>query len=420
MWLVEMHSFAHIADCHLGAYRDEVLRNLNLDAFRKAIDRCIEKKVDFIIIAGDLFHSNLPDMRIVKEGVEKLKEAKEKDIEIYIVYGSHDYSVTNTSIIDVLKSAGLLTSVFSMKQVGEQLVADFMVDGRTGAKIVGISARKGGNEREYYDKLDTKRLEKEKGFRIFILHTAIDELKPKAFLQMKSVPMSLLPKGFDYYAGGHVHRRIVEFMKEHGRIVFPGVLFGSDYKDLEDMGNKETGFYIVKFDENGIKEMIREDVSVAEILKIDFDASGRSAIKAREELWGKIKDTDFKKKIVLLKVRGVLESGRPSDLNLYELKREISSKGAISVYINRNQLSSKEEKSMMVYGESAAEIENSIFEKFSAEFGTKTKLLKGRKGVELSKKLLDTLKSEMKGNEKKKDYEERIMEAALKTLEMEK
>ncbi|GAI75663.1 unnamed protein product, partial [marine sediment metagenome] len=37
--------FAHIADCHLGGWRQPELQQLNLESFKKAIEICIEEKV---------------------------------------------------------------------------------------------------------------------------------------------------------------------------------------------------------------------------------------------------------------------------------------------------------------------------------------------------------------------------------------
>jgi len=62
-----MYKFAHIADCHLGANREPVLQKLELAAFKNTFDKCVEKKVDFIIISGDLFHVNIPDMGVVND-----------------------------------------------------------------------------------------------------------------------------------------------------------------------------------------------------------------------------------------------------------------------------------------------------------------------------------------------------------------
>ena len=103
-------TFAHFADVHLGAYAKE-LRELNLQAFLKALDACIAKRVDFILIAGDLFHINVPDLAVVERAAAKLLEVKEAGIPVYVWYGSHDYSPTEKSIIDVLASSGLFVKV---------------------------------------------------------------------------------------------------------------------------------------------------------------------------------------------------------------------------------------------------------------------------------------------------------------------
>ena len=65
--------FAHLADCHIGAWRDKILKQLNLKVFLTALDLCIDKKVDFIIISGDLFDTTLPDLTIVKKAVDKIR-----------------------------------------------------------------------------------------------------------------------------------------------------------------------------------------------------------------------------------------------------------------------------------------------------------------------------------------------------------
>ena len=72
--------FAHLADCHIGAWRDKTLKELNLHAFLSALDCCANKKVDFIIISGDLFDTTLPDLTIVKKAVDKIKEVKEQQL----------------------------------------------------------------------------------------------------------------------------------------------------------------------------------------------------------------------------------------------------------------------------------------------------------------------------------------------------
>ena len=62
-----MVKFAHISDVHLGGWKQQPLQDLNFQSFRKTVDICIKKKLDFILIAGDLFDSAYPPIEILKE-----------------------------------------------------------------------------------------------------------------------------------------------------------------------------------------------------------------------------------------------------------------------------------------------------------------------------------------------------------------
>ncbi|MDP2717147.1 MAG: metallophosphoesterase, partial [Candidatus Micrarchaeota archaeon] len=103
-----MARFAHIADCHLGAFRDPDLRERNLSAFEWAMAEATRQNLDFAIIAGDLFDISIPDLAVVQRAVRAMRAFARP---IYAVYGSHDYSPTQTSVIDVLNEAGVLTKV---------------------------------------------------------------------------------------------------------------------------------------------------------------------------------------------------------------------------------------------------------------------------------------------------------------------
>ena len=94
--------FAHMADCHIGSWRDPKLRDISTHAFVKAIDMSIKEKVDFILIAGDFFNTSFPRLDNLKSVVTKLRQLKEIGIPVYIVPGSHDYSASGKTILDVL------------------------------------------------------------------------------------------------------------------------------------------------------------------------------------------------------------------------------------------------------------------------------------------------------------------------------
>ena len=136
--------FAHIADCHIGSWREPKLNNISTDAFIKAIDISKEKDVDFIIIAGDLFNTPLPAIDKLKTVVQKLRELKEKNIPVYGIPGSHDFSPSGKTMIDVLESAGLFTNVCkgSINENGK-LTLKYTQDPKTKILLTGIIGKKG-------------------------------------------------------------------------------------------------------------------------------------------------------------------------------------------------------------------------------------------------------------------------------------
>jgi len=87
-----MYKFVRIADCDIGVWIDSTVRELSISAFETAIDQCVEEKGDFVLIARDLLHMNLPELSDVARAATKLNQVKEAGIRTYVVYGSHDYS----------------------------------------------------------------------------------------------------------------------------------------------------------------------------------------------------------------------------------------------------------------------------------------------------------------------------------------
>ena len=413
-----MYKFAHIADCHLGANRNPVLQKLESNAFEKAMTTCIDEKVDFIVISGDLFHSNIPDMGVVNESVKKLKEVRDKGIPIYLVYGSHDYSPNETSIVDILDSAGLFTKIVKGKVENGKLKLEFTVDPKTKAKLVGISGRKIGMEEKYFEILDRESLEREKGFKIFVFHSATTEFKPDYLARMTSVPISYFPKGFDYYAGGHVHKRIEEKWKEYKKIVYPGPIFAGSPRDLElSAKGEKRGFYIVTF-EDDVEKIDFVEIPTCEYVLYEYDASNKNSAQAQEELTRGIQELDIDDKIVLLKVAGELSGGKTSDINFSQMRRTLTEKGALHVNVNRFGLTSKEYTSLKVMGQDVHEIENKLLKESIGSVKVKTANLKGNKGVKLASELLNALRHPQKPNETKRDYEERILRRAIEVLKL--
>jgi DNA repair exonuclease SbcCD nuclease subunit len=411
-----MHSFAHLSDVHIGAFGQPRLKRLVLDAFVKALDECIRRKVDFIIISGDLFDSNLPDMAMVEQAVKKMREVKDSGIEIYAVYGSHDFSPNQSSMVDVLESAGLFVKVTKGRMVNEKLVLDLHVDKKTGAKLAGISGRKSGTDREFFNVLDREALEKEKGFKVFLFHGAVTEYKSQALSAMDSMPLSNFPKGFDYYAGGHIHESSLGKVGGFDNVAYPGTLFGGDYRDLEKSARgQKRGFYIVSFSDK-VERVDFVEVPACEYKILEYNADGKASSKAQAALQEMVTELDPAGKLVLIKVRGELSSGKTSEIEFSSLARSLEERGAIQVLMNHHQLTTKEYASIKVVGETTRDIETKVFSESIASLKLSNGKLKGGNGVKLSLALLDQLKHEKKDNEVTAEYKNRLVLEGVEIL----
>jgi len=426
-----MGRFAHFADCHLGAWRDPKLKELNLNAFIKTLDCCVSEKVDFIIISGDLFDTTLPDLAIVQKAVEKIKEVKDKGIPTYLAYGSHDFAPNSISIIDILNATGLFKKVVEAEVTGEKIQLRFVTDSGTGAKIAGLSGRRLGLEKKYFEMLDSENLESEAGFKIFVFHNAIIELRTPTASYSEGVPISSFPKGFDYYAGGHVHENLKHEIKDYGLVAFPGCLFGATFTDLELTAKGEKrGFFIVDF-EDKIENVRFVETKVSDIFFEEINANKKTAKQIAETLCKIVNDADVKGKIALLKVDGKLLSGKPSDINFTEIRQTLYDREAIVASINHYSLSTEEKMNLgQVSGKSRQEIETKIFSDMVNSFKIdptlkgklKAKLekaLTSKAGIEFANNLLNSLKLEKQEGETKRDFEQRVLKNTLHLLDLE-
>ena len=416
-----LYKFSHITDCHLGSWRNPKLRDLNMQAFERSILISIKEQVDFILITGDFFDVNIPQLAPVKKAIEIMKHARDSGIPIYMIYGSHDFNTANISMIDILHSAELFIKPTEFEFNTDSIILKFFVDEKTGAKITGISGRKVGLDKEIYEKLDKQKLESEDGFKIFLLHKGIQEILPLNLQFRDSIPISLIPKGFDYYGGGHIHKRVEKKM-DSSIIAYPGPLFGSTFQDLEETAKGETrGFYIISFDKQIIDCKFIE-INVAEILYKEIVSQKWNSEKLKNEITRNISELEVKDKVVLIKVKGKL-LGKRSNIDFGKFSSDISERGALLSFININTLSTDDTSSVAVQSDNKLDIEREIFHESIKNFQTESTLsnklknqinskLTGKAGENISISLLDVLRNEKLENENTSTYDDRIISVA--------
>jgi hypothetical protein len=396
--------FAHIADCHIGGWRDEKIRQLNAKSFSNAVDECAREKVDFVIVAGDLFNTSLPAIESLKLVVVEFKKLKDMNIPVYIIEGSHDFSPSGKTMIDVLEQAGLVTNVARADDAEGKLRLKFTTDKKTGAKITGMIGKKGGLEKSFFEELDLKNIEQEDGFKIFVFHTAIDELKPKELKGMDSMAVSMLPKGFSYYASGHVHTRMTKELKDFGLIVYPGPLFPNNFAELE---KEPGGFYIY---DNG--KLIYKNSGTIKTHSINVDCSHKSPEQVNADIVSELMKQKLDNTIVLLRLYGTLGSGSVSGIDFREIFKTAAEQNAYFVMKNTSKLATKEFEEIKISTSSVEQIESDLINENAGQI----KISKDEQ--KLVKQLMLVLDAEKHEGELNRDFEARIRKEISKIFEL--
>jgi len=288
-------------------------------------------------------------------------------------------------MLDVLEKAGLLKNVFLI----EDGKLKFTID-KTNTKITGLLGLRNNLEKSFYE--DLGYLDDEEGFKIFMFHTTINEIKPKDMEKVEGQSIHSLPKSFDYYAGGHVHYvKEIDFGK--GKLVYPGPLFPNNFKELEELG--KGSFYIVD-DKLNLEKI---EIELVNVKICFFDANSKTPNEIENEIIETIHD--FNDKILMIRIEGILKIGKPSDLNFNRINEYF--KDAYCVLINSNKLTAE------IFDEDVkeniSEIEDEVITK-----------LENSDGLDEILKALDYEKSD---DEKSSDFEQRLFKNFIKHMKLE-
>lgn len=387
-----MVKFSHIADVHLGGWRQGPMQELNFESFQKAIQISIENNVEFVLIAGDLFDSAYPPIEILKETFSEFRKLKEAKIPVFIIAGSHDYSVSGKSFLDVLEKAGFCTNVFDAEMTEEEILLNPVI--HEGVAIYGYPGRKSSLEIPEIRKI---KLNEAPGmFKILMLHTTLD--KVRGVLPIDCLESEKLPEA-NYYAFGHIH---VDF--KYKNIVYPGPIFPNNFQELETLEN--GSFYIVDTELGNPFEKV--DLKIKKILPLDIGI--KNTITATDEIIKELSSKNLEDKIILLRLSGELENQKPGDIKLDKIERFCLENGAYFVLKNTHDLGVKE-FDLNIEVKNKDNLEEETIRKYSGENPSKFN--------HLIPQLMNTLAIERQEGETVDSFNSRLIEESRKILEIE-
>ena len=225
--------FSHISDTHLGLqqYGLEEREQDIYDSFNQAIDISIKDHVDFVIFAGDIFHTPNPSGTAILQMANALKRLKENSIDSFFILGEHDISrMRATPVPYVYHNLQFSKYVGNGKPVYHK---DVMIAG-----FDKIRKNEMQSFEEKFRDLDTL-AKQHSGHKILVLHQGVTEINQFA----GELNSSDLPKNFTYYAMGHLHDKSVKnFEQLGGPLAYPG---STEMTTSEGIKETEKGFFEV-------------------------------------------------------------------------------------------------------------------------------------------------------------------------------
>jgi DNA repair exonuclease SbcCD nuclease subunit len=382
---------AHLADCHLGGWRQPELQDLNLASFRKAISICLEEKVDFVLMAGDLFDSAYPSIEVLKETFSEFKRLRESGIQCLIIAGSHDYSASGKTFLDVLEKAGFCINVCNFEERQDSIILNPYIS--KGVAFYGYPGKKSGLEIPELKKL--KFQDSPGMFKVFMLHTVLTEAKGS--LPIDSISLQELPKA-DYYALGHLH---IDF--QLNKAIYGGPIFPNNFQELEELGQGVMFLVNISDKFGGLMEIKKILLKIKEALPIYVEI--KNAILATEKILSELSKHNLKDKIILLRIEGSLEKGKSSDIRFNEIEDYCKNHGCYVLLKNTSGIEASDSK-IEIQVDKMDKLEENIVEQYAIQ--EKQKENSNSCFLDMIKPLMLALSLEKNEDEKNQVFQDRL------------
>jgi DNA repair exonuclease SbcCD nuclease subunit len=276
-------SFIHVADTHLGYEQYGVRERFNdfSRAFWDITDDALKRRVDFVVIAGDLFNKRAIDAQTLIHAIEGLKKLKDNNIPVIAIEGNHDrsYYRDGVSWLQFLCYQGFITLLAPTMREGipqmtawdPQTMLGAYVDLLGGRiRIYGLPWQGAATVRTMEGMAQSmtaiRAEEDEQGveYRLLMMHTGVEGVVARVQGLPSRSHFQPLHACVDYLALGHVHKPY-EF---EGWMYNPG---STETCGAEEAQWDDRGYYYVEIDSDMPERIIdperKERIHHAEHIK---------------------------------------------------------------------------------------------------------------------------------------------------------
>jgi DNA repair exonuclease SbcCD nuclease subunit len=276
--------FIHAADLHIdspfkGITVDnksigDALRAATFDAFNALIDLCIQKQVQFLLVAGDIYdgadRSLLAQLKF-RDGLVRLAE---HNINAFVVHGNHDPMNSQSAAIEWPDKV----HIFGSNKVESKTAV--RQDGMPMALISGIS-HANSNETQ---NLTRKFSREDPGiFHIGLLHCNVGSNTghdPYAPCELSDLTYT----GMDYWALGHVHEKAI--LNTNPYVVYAGNTQGRNIRE-----QAERGCWLVTVEDRHVSDIQFCPVDAVRWFRINVSIDSIDTVdKLERAIWKSIQE----------------------------------------------------------------------------------------------------------------------------------
>lgn len=245
----------HTSDWHLGAVFDTQKRYEEFDKILAFLLEVIRnEKIEAVIIAGDVFDSNLPANRATEQYYNFLVAARDAGVrDLIVTAGNHDSASFLESPAHILKKFSVhVSGKAGADSVDQAIIPLKTAEGNIAAAVCAVPYLRDSDIRRAVSGDDLEAQENRRLEGVLALYGKIcaraEELYPGVpmiatghfyadevnyYNSLQAVPISRLPENIDYLALGHLH--VPQQVKGPINAWYSGALLQMDFKDFSDV-----------------------------------------------------------------------------------------------------------------------------------------------------------------------------------------
>jgi DNA repair exonuclease SbcCD nuclease subunit len=290
-----------------------------IDAFLNAIELIIEKKPDFVLLAGDLFEHYNPKPGTIRKCIIILEKLQRAKIPIFVIRGNHDVSFSKLKryggdILDLLEDLSLIhyikDDVVVVKKDNEEIA---IIAG------MGYYGKKSSVKLSQILKENDEILSRKDLPKILMLHAFVEDMISKGGEDLSSYNLNQLD--FDYIAMGHYHLQWPKNYKDPKNKIFCSG--ATEHRNALEWKQKERGFFHIECENQGQEYKIKPEFCTYKVRpkkRIELKMENTTARSVMEELSEIVRKNDEPETLLKIFLKGSLRSGEISLLDLNSVK----------------------------------------------------------------------------------------------------